>query len=50
MGLKEGRRGIARGDTLFWTAEVAPMQILLLRENLYIFNNISIISGVIQID
>ena len=37
-------------DTLFWTAGVARMQICVLRSNLYIFGNISIISGVIPID
>jgi hypothetical protein len=33
-----------------WTVEVARMQIWVLRSNFYIFGNISIISGILQID
>jgi hypothetical protein len=37
-------------DTLFWTDGIVRMQIWVLRSNLYSFGNISIISGIIQID
>jgi hypothetical protein len=40
----------ARSNTLFSTVGVARIQIWVLRSNLYSFGNISIISGITQID
>jgi hypothetical protein len=37
-------------DIPFWTVGVARMQIWVLHSNLHAFGNISIISGIIQID